>query len=253
MELDIALRLDPEHVSVVDEHEDPRYAELIHAALADARTVVNVWAGSGAYEPEDRHVLAIEPREVLALKRPPLRPPAILATPRSLPLCDASVDAAMAVRSVHEWGQEREQGVREMRRVARGPVVILTLDISVSAELWLQRDYLPWLSELNKEMFPTIDELVRWLGGTVEVQTVPVPRDSTDWPLSSMWSRPEQLCDPASRARSRTLATLPAEELDRGMSKLARDLEDGTWDRRNGHLRALYEYDVGLRLVVARP
>jgi hypothetical protein len=159
----------------------------------------------------------------------------------------------MAVRSVHEWGQEREQGVREMRRVARGPVVILTLDISVSAELWLQRDYLPWLSELNKEMFPTIDELVRWLGGTVEVQTVPVPRDSTDWPLSSMWSRPEQLCDPASRARSRTLATLPAEELDRGMSKLARDLEDGTWDRRNGHLRALYEYDVGLRLVVARP
>lgn len=31
--------------------EDPRFRALIHAALADARTVVNVGAGAGAYDP----------------------------------------------------------------------------------------------------------------------------------------------------------------------------------------------------------
>jgi hypothetical protein len=250
---DIELRLDPEHLSVIAAHEDSRYAELIRMALGEARSVVNVWAGTGAYEPADRYVLAIEPRDVLALKRPPERGPAVRANPGSLPLHDASVDAAMAIRSVHEWGEEREGGVREMRRVARGPVVVLTLDGTVSADMWLQRDYLPQLTELNSEMFPAIEDIVGWLGGEVEVQTVPVPRDSTDWPLSSLWSRPERLCDPDGRARSRMLAALPADALEHGLRKLARDLADGTWDRRQGHLRALYDYDVGLRLIVGRP
>jgi SAM-dependent methyltransferase len=247
---DIALRLDPEHLSVVAAHEDPRYAELIHGALAGAQSIVNVWAGTGAYEPAERYVVAIEPREQLALKRPPERAPAIRASPGSLPLHDASVDAAMAIRSVHEWGDERERGVREMRRVARGPVVILTLDGSVSAETWLQRDYLPGLTKLHSEMFPRIDEIVDWLGSEVGVRTVPVPRDSVDWPLSSMWSRPERLCEAGGRDHSRMLEVLPADELDHGLSKLGRDLADGTWDRRHGHLRALYDYDVGLRLIV---
>jgi hypothetical protein len=253
MQPDIELRFDPEHLSVVAAHEDRRYAELIHAGLGDARTVVNVWAGTGAYEPADRYVLAIEPREILAAKRPLERVPAIRARPGALPLGDRSVDAAMAVRSIHEWGEERERGVRELRRVARGAVVLMTLDATVSAEMWLQRDYLPEIATINFEMFPSIAEITSWLGGTVDVRTVPVPRDSTDWPLSSLWGRPEELVAPDGPGRSRTLSALPADELDRGLRKLARDLAGGSWDRRHGHLRALYEYDVGLRLIVATP
>jgi hypothetical protein len=250
---DIELRFDPNHLTVVAEHEDPRYAALVHDALSDARSVVNVWAGTGAYEPADRQVIAVEPREILARKRPSERIPALQASPAALPLHDRSVDAAMAVRAVHEWGEACERGVREMRRVARGPVVILTLDTRVSSEMWLQAEYLPLLNELNAEMFPSIDDLAAWLGGSVEVRTVPVPRDSTDWPLSSLWGRPERLCEPGARERSRSFSALPAEALDRGLAKLRRDLADGTWDRRYGHLRALYEYDVGLRLIVGLP
>jgi NAD(P)-dependent dehydrogenase (short-subunit alcohol dehydrogenase family) len=37
--------------------EDPRVASLIQAALGNARTVVNLGAGAGSYEPRNRHVL----------------------------------------------------------------------------------------------------------------------------------------------------------------------------------------------------
>ena len=252
-ETPIILRFDPDHLSLVAEHEDPRYAALLHAALGDARSVVNVWAGTGAYEPADRRVIAIEPRELLASRRPPERAPAIRASPAALPLHDSSVDAAMAVRSVHEWGAACEAGVREMRRVASGPVVILTLDPAVSSQMWLAADYLPLLAELNGEIYPAIEDVSAWLGGSVTVDTVPVPRNSTDWPLSSMWARPEKMCEADARAHSRSLAALPGEALERGLAKLRRDLADGTWDRRYGHLRALYEYDVGLRLIVGLP
>src|SRR6476469_5136338 len=98
--------------------EDPRFAALIHAALGDARTVVNVGAGAGSYEPADRHVVAIEPSDVMAAQRPAHRAPAIRASAGALPLRDRSVDAAMAILTVHHWDHEQEAGLRELRRVA---------------------------------------------------------------------------------------------------------------------------------------
>ena len=68
--------------------EDPRIAEPINAALGGARTVVNVGAGAGSYEPRDRYVIAIEPSDVMAAQRPPELPPAIRATAEALPLRD---------------------------------------------------------------------------------------------------------------------------------------------------------------------
>jgi hypothetical protein len=38
---------------------DPRIAALVHRALGDARTVINVGAGAGSYEPDDRYVAAV--------------------------------------------------------------------------------------------------------------------------------------------------------------------------------------------------
>src|SRR2546423_10914691 len=107
--------------------EDPRIAALIQAALGQARTVVNVGAGAGSYEPLDRHVVAVEPSEVMIAQRDPRLAPAIPSEAYPLPLEDRSVDAAMAILTVHHWDEDQERGVREMRRVARGPVVILTL------------------------------------------------------------------------------------------------------------------------------
>jgi SAM-dependent methyltransferase len=231
--------------------EDPRIAALIHAALGDARTVVNVGAGAGSYEPRDRRVIPIEPSEVMIAQRDPSLPPAIRSGAYPLPLEDRSVDAAMAVLTIHHWDDDQERGVRELRRVARGPVVILTFDPEVSERMWLM-DYLPEVAELDRRILPTVDTLATWLGGDVEARVVPIARDTPDWNLGSFWAHPERVLDERARNATSGFARMPPEVVERVVRNVERDLADGTWDERHGHLRELDEYDAGLRLVVAK-
>jgi SAM-dependent methyltransferase len=233
--------------------EDPGIAARIHAALGDARTVVNVGAGTGSYEPRDRHVVAVEPSDVMAAQRPPGLAPALRATAGALPLRDGAVDAAMAILTLHHWDAERERGVRELRRVARGPVVLVTYDPEVSGRMWLVTDYLVEVAALDREIFPTMDQLAAWLGGTIEVQAVPIARDTPDHMLGALWAHPERVLDRDARAATSGFARQPPEVVQRVVADVARDLASGAWDARHGHLRGLDEYDAGLRLVVARP
>src|SRR5262245_9281492 len=94
---------------------DPRIAARINAALGDARSVVNVGAGTGAYEPSDREVLAVEPSQTMIAQRPAGSPPAIQASAEALPFEDASFDAALAVNTIHHWSDLRA-GLRELGR-----------------------------------------------------------------------------------------------------------------------------------------
>ena len=233
--------------------EDPRWRALIHDALGDARTVVNVGAGAGSYEPRDRHVIAIEPSDVMAAQRPADLSPAIRAGAGALPLRDGAVDAAMAVLTVHHWDADQERGVRELRRVARGPVVIFTFDPRVSGAMWLMRDYLPEVARMDAAICPEPERLAAWLGGEARIETVPVARDTPDWALLSFWAHPERVLDPAARAATSGFARQPPEVVARVVAEVERDLASGAWDARHGHLRALDAYDAGLRLVVAGP
>lgn len=232
--------------------EDPAVAAAILGALGDARSIVNVGAGAGSYEPPDRQVIAIEPSAVMAAQRSPDHVPAIRASAGSLPLHDASVDAAMSVISVHHWDSEQERGVREMRRVARGPVVIVTYDAAVSGAMWLMADYLPETAALDTETFPTMDQFKAWLGGTVTVTPIPVSRDTPDWHLGSYWAHPERVLDADARAATSGFARMAPKVIDRVVTAIRRDLDSGAWDEKHGHLRGLTEYDAGMRLVVGR-
>ena len=231
--------------------EDLRFRAQIHAALANARTVVNVGAGTGAYEPTDRHVIAIEPSDVMAAQRSRDLAPAVRASAGSIPLRDRSVDAAMAVLSVHHWDEEREKGVRELRRVAREAVVILTYDATISAAMWLMADYLPEVAALDHQIFPPPEQLAEWLGGDVRIGKVPIPCDTPDWMLGSFWAHPERVLDANARAATSGFARMSTSVVDRVVSEVSRDLASGLWDDRYGHLRSLDALDVGLRLVVA--
>ena len=233
--------------------EDPRLAATIHGALGDARSVVNVGAGAGSYEPRDRHVVAIEPSDVMAAQRPPDLAPAIRAGAGELPLRDASVDAAMAVLTIHHWDADQERGVRELRRVARAAVVILTYDSSVSEQMWLLADYLPEVAELDRRIFPSPELLADWLGGRTRVEVVPVARDTPDWMLGSFWAHPERVLDERARNSTSGFARMRGATVERVVAAVRGDLESGRWDERHGHLRALDSYDVGLRLVVGTP
>ncbi len=233
--------------------EDPALRARIEAALGDARTVVNVGAGTGSYEPRDRHVVAIEPSDVMAAQRSRALAPALRATAASLPLRDGAVDAAMTVLSLHHWDRAQARGVRELRRVATGPVVIVTCDPAVSGAMWLMADYLPEVSALDQRIFPPLDQVAAWLGGDTRVEPVPIARTSPDWNLMSFWAHPERVLDAAARAATSGFAWQPPEVVERVVAAVRRDLDDGTWDARHGHLRALDAYDAGMRLVVNLP
>lgn len=233
--------------------EDARFAARIDQALRDAASVVNVGAGTGAYEPAGRHMIPIEPSRVMIAQRPRERAPAILATAQELPLADESVDAAMTVLSLHHWFPDAERGVREMRRVARGPVIIMTIDADVCGAMWLFSDYLPEVRDLDRKIFPPMRAIADWLGGETTVETVPVPNDTCDWSLLSFWAHPERVLDRGAREATSGFARMPAEVVERVVSQVGRDLETGAWDQRHGALRRLTELDVGLRLIVNRP
>ncbi len=49
---------------------DPRISAIIEAALGASKTVLNIGAGTGSYEPLDRYVVAIEPSEIMRKQRP---------------------------------------------------------------------------------------------------------------------------------------------------------------------------------------
>ena len=83
---------------------DPRIAAFVHAALGDARTVLNVGAGAGSYEPEDRYVVAVEPSAAMRAQR---STPAVDGVAEALPFDDDAFDAAMATVTIHQWRDAR--------------------------------------------------------------------------------------------------------------------------------------------------
>jgi SAM-dependent methyltransferase len=233
--------------------EDPTLRALIHAALGAARTVLNVGAGAGSYEPLDRQVLAVEPSDVMAAQRAPNAAPAIKAFADDLPLRAGSMDAAMAVLTIHHWDAGQEKGVRELRRVARGPVVIATIDPEVSGAMWLMADYLKEVAALDRRIFPRPEVVAQWLGGEVKIEPVLIARDSPDWTLMSFWAHPERVLDASARAATSGFARMPEEVVNRVVADVRRDLSDGSWARKHGALRQLDSFDAGLRLITAIP
>ena len=212
--------------------------------------MVNVGAGAGSYEPADRRVIAIEPSEVMAAQRSPERAAAIRASAEALPLGDKSVDAAMSVLSLHHWDERQRAGVLEMQRVARERVVIVTYDPEVSAAMWLMADYLPEVAELDSRTFPAPNQLAEWLGGA-EIHELPLAADTPDWMLGSYWAHPERVLDEGARRATSGFARQPPAVVKRVVAAVRRDLANGSWDARYGHLRDLTHFDVGLRLVVS--
>lgn len=224
---------------------DPRIAALIECALGGAETVLNVGAGTGSYEPSGRRVTALEPSATMIAQRPVGAAPAIQGQAEALPFPDDSFDAAMAVLTVHHWS-DQPQGLRELRRVARGPVAVLTFD--PLARPWLT-DYLPELSVLDEAQMPAIGDYARHLG-PVDIQPVPVPRDCSDGFLYAYWARPAAYLDPRIRTGSSSFWKLPAAQA--GLARLERDLASGAWHERHGHLLEQNALDVGYRLIVTR-
>lgn len=230
--------------------EDPRIAARIHAALGDARHVLNVGAGTGSYEPRDRWVLAVEPSATMRAQRPSGAAPAVAARAEALPFDDGAVDAAMACVTIHHW-EPPEAGLAELRRVSRGPVVIFTFELD-GLPAW-QQDFLYEGLLRERPRFPLIEDIAAALGGRTRVEQIPTPGDCTDGFFEAFWRRPERLLDPAVRSAQSMWAVLEPGVEERIVDRLATALDSGSWDAEHGHLRAQDSFPGALRLVISEP
>lgn len=225
---------------------DPRLHALISGALSGARTVVNVGAGAGSYEPEDAEVTAVDPSQVMLDQHPGAVK--VKAGAEELPFPDDSFDAAMAVMTIHHWPDTR-RGFAELRRVARRQAVF-TWDPSHRPRLWLLDEYLPEIREMEEARFAPLTEVAEALGAHT-VLPFDVPHDFTDGFQIAYWRRPEFFLDPAVRQASSTFARLPPSVVEPAIARLRADLDSGAWHRRHTDLLARETMDYGYRLLIA--
>lgn len=230
---------------------DPRIASAIRRQLGDAVTVLNVGAGAGSYEPVDLDVTAVEPSESMRRQRPATLPTAIDATAESLPFTDGTFDAAMGTFTVHQW-TDLDAGLRELRRVTRGPVVILSCDPAALDRFWLV-EYAPEVISTEARRYPAPAAIASALGGHTEILDVPIPLDCSDGFGEAYYGRPEALLDPGARLANSAWSFVDTDVVERFEKSLGSDLASGAWDARHGELRTQPEFDGSLRLIISRP
>lgn len=226
---------------------DPRVQAAIWAALGDARSVVNIGAGAGSYEPPQT-LLAVEPSLVMIAQRPFGLAPVAVTTADRIPLPDGAVDAAICSLTIHHW-DDLDAGFAEIRRVARR-VVIFTWDQEVTPDFWLVKDYFPGVIAYDDERAVPLARLQDAFPGA-RVTTVPVPHDCTDGFLGAFWRRPEAYLDPLVRAGASGFSMIEDAEMGEGLERLLSDLRSGEWRRKYGHLLEQDALDLGYRLVTA--
>lgn len=231
---------------------DPRIAAQIHGHLgspAERPHVLNVGAGAGSYEPDDRRVTAVEPSPTMIAQRPPSVTGEVVQTVGgALPFPDRTFDAATALLTLHHW-PDPVAGLGEVRRVTTGPIVVFTFDHAVSSAQWLVADYFPTMAAFDTHL-PAPEALAAALGdGTVEV--LPVPHDCVDGFMHAWWRRPEAYLEPDVRAAISGLARLPDDEVAAGVEQLRADIASGAWADRHADLLDRTELDAGYRLVVS--
>jgi len=225
---------------------DERIAKQIDAALGDARSVLNVGAGSGSYEPKSRQVVALEPSAEMIRQRLSGSARVVQGAAEDLPFESNSFDAAMGILTIHHWA-DAAAGLREMCRVAKDRVVILTYDPQFRGQ-W-QTEYWPEFIDLDERVMPPLSFFEENLG-EVHITPVLVPHDCTDGFLYAYWRRPEASLDPVVRKGSSGFWMI--DQVEEGVRRLESDLETGAWAKRNKRLLDAEAIDVGYRLVVAR-
>jgi len=229
---------------------DRRIASGLKEALGPCRTVINVGAGAGSYEPADRDVVAVEPSRAMIAQRVEAMAPCVQAPAEALPFPDDSFDAAMAILTVHHWNRVGA-GLAELNRVAVDRRIVLTWDQRViESEFWLLRDYLPEMGRRQRSLAVPVEHVAELIGADVVVP-VPVPHDCTDGFFGAYWRRPSLYLDHRVRSAISAFALAEVEHYRDGLDRLRADLRSGAWHRRYGDVLDADSVDLGYRLVVA--
>ncbi len=229
---------------------DSRIAAFVHEALSNAKTVLNVGAGAGSYEPDDKYVVAVEPSIVMRSQRlSNSKTPAIIGTADALPFDDNSFDASMAMVTIHHW-PDMQKGLKELRRVTKNQILIMTFDPDALDSFW-NANYFPELIAVEKARYPTIDFIVNALGGNCEIKSIPIPLDCVDGFQEAFYGRPEAFLEKEVRLSQSAWSFLPEGVEERLVKNLSDDLKSGNWDKKYGHFRTQPDFTCALRLIIA--
>jgi SAM-dependent methyltransferase len=231
----------------IGRREDPRIADFIARAIGDCRTVVNVGAGTGSYEPNETRVVAVEPSLAMIRQRQKRSLKVVQARAESLPFRDCAFDCALGVLTIHHWSSVRE-GLAELRRVAHR-TVILSWDQEVWERFWLF-DYCPLLRRQDRVRAVAISTIVEVLG-PCKVVPVPIPHDCVDGFQGAFWRRPAAYLDPEVRRRMSGFTQAPRDSYEDGLARLAADLADKRWHREHSALMERESLDLGYRMIVS--
>ncbi len=221
---------------------DPRIAARLWRHLDLQQNILNIGAGTGSYEPPNSNLVAVEPSPVMIAQRSHTAGPAVQALAGQLPFTDQAFDQVMTVLSMHHW-PDQQQAFAEIGRVGRSRFVALSWDPDCEP-FWLTRDYFPEIIAMDRKIFPRLQQLGDCFA------RVAIPADCQDGFFAAYWKRPEAYLDKRVRDCMSTFARI--KNLDKGLKRLAQDLESGAWQQRNSDLMQRQELDAGYRLLIAR-
>lgn len=231
---------------------DERIAEYVYKELADANIIINVGAGTGSYEPPGKYVIAVEPSIAMREQRiKNNKVPAIIAKADTLPFDDDSFDASMAMVTIHHW-PDIEKGLKELRRVTRRQVIIMTFDPAQLDNFW-NAEYFPEVIAVEKARYPTIEFIKNGLGENCKVISIPIPLDCKDGFQEAYYGRPEAFLEKEVRLSQSAWGFISDEKQADIIERLKIDLENGSWDKKYGHFRTQKTFTCALRLIVATP
>lgn len=227
---------------------DSRWVARINRAIQGYRTLINIGAGTGSYEPGFMTVVGVEPSLIMIRQRPSSAAPVVCGVAEHLPFPNDQFDVSLAVLTVHHW-TDPAAGLKEMRRVSRKQVVV-TWDPDVFVrEFWLVRDYLPVAVEQERQKV-ALPFVLNHLGPAT-TKILSVPEDCSDGFWGAYWKRPASYLNPAVRGAISGLALLDQGIVSAALERLKFDLDSGRWQTRYSELLGLSEIDLGYRLVIA--
>lgn len=226
---------------------DPKIMAQLSVELEGATRIVNIGAGTGSYEPEDLPLVAVEPSSEMIAQRKVGSHPVKQASAELLPFEDNSFSHAMTILSMHHWA-DRPRGFSEINRVATEKFVAISWNPHAEP-FWLTRDYFPEIHEMDKAIFPDLDELTQFFDD-VQIRPLPIPEDCEDGFFAAFWKRPFAYLRP--EVRQATSPFSKVKNPESGLQKLKDDLESGAWAEKNQAILQLPALDVGYVLITAK-
>ena len=227
---------------------DPRIGEYVRKSLKGSNTVLNVGAGTGSYEPEDKFVIAVEPSTVMRAKRLALgRNPAVNAKADDLPFDDNSFDAVMAVLTIHHW-PDLKAGLSEIKRVSKKRITILTYDPDMLDVFWNVK-YFPQLVEIERSRYPKLSHIAECLDEEIKITNIKIPLDCSDGFQEAFYGRPEAFLQEEVRNAQSAWGFLDKKIENQYLERLSDDLASGEWDKLYGRHRIMPEFEGAFRLL----